>query len=122
LECCKTTDLVCLYKLDLTDVAKIAVSIRVDSELHVSVCKKGLRLDNAMLQWALGETSMLKHWSQLDTLLSHYGSETYEFSVNECVCNLEYCLSDLYIRMQRDECSEQRLERFFNVFVFNGAV
>ena len=53
----------------------LALCIRVDNTLSVTVFVAGKQVNNRRLQWILPTGDKLERWSQLETMISHYGSK-----------------------------------------------
>jgi hypothetical protein len=87
--------MICLYVINFDEVPKLAVSITVHSDLSVVVYKGDLKLPYESLRWLLGDVNKLAYWSQLASLLSHYGSTVLEITVAEYAACLESYIKDL---------------------------
>ena len=60
---------------EINCVPSLALCIRVDNTLSVTVFVAGKQVNNRRLQWILPTGDKLERWSQLEIMISHYGSK-----------------------------------------------
>ena len=88
------------------------MSVRINRALCVEVHKGGFLLSKSSLSWVMGTENKLTCWSQLDTLLSHYGSDIYVLPLSHFIASFECYLNDLCERIREsDEYEGSTLER-----------
>lgn len=107
-------DCVCFYIVDTDDTPRLRVSIRVRNDLLVEVHRQGCVLGKRTLSWILGTENKLEHWSQLDTLLSHFSSEhsDSDVSISSYIETVDCLLQEVCKRVREsDDYDSSTLER-----------
>jgi hypothetical protein len=108
----KNDTFICFYIIDIDDIPRLRVSVRINKALCVEVHKGELLLSKTSLSWVLGSENKLTCFSQLDTLLSHYGSDKNEITISHSVDSLACGLTQLCERVKEsDEYDSSTVER-----------
>lgn len=66
---------VMFYTMDCAPVPRIVTSIKIDSNLILSMTLDGREMDRADLTWILPITGRINRWSQLKLLLKHFSKK-----------------------------------------------
>jgi hypothetical protein len=64
-------DYLCISAIEVSDVPRFTVVIRIRQDMTVDVLKGECRLSSDTLRWVLGNDCKLVCWSQLSSVLSH---------------------------------------------------
>ena len=75
----------CIYTFDLVDKPWITTAIKILRSLNVEVYRGESHVVSQSLTWILGKLCVLKCWSQLSSVLSHFCTDVGHLSVKEQV-------------------------------------
>lgn len=75
----------CIYTVDLVDKPRITTAVKVLRSLNVEVYRGESHISSSSLTWILGKQCLLKSWSQLSSVLSHFSTDVGHLSVKEQV-------------------------------------
>ena len=98
----RTDVYICLYRIDLVDVPRITVSLRIDRSMHVDAFKGEQQLDVSSLEGILGSDCVLMYWSQLSTLLSQFSAMVTpgsDLSISVTVACIQKLFDNLYRKL-----------------------
>ena len=98
----RSSEYICIYRVELTHTPRIIVAIRIDRVLHVDAFKGELKLDSHLLEWILGKDCIIGCWSQLSLLLSHLSGlvdKDSDFSILDTVACIQRALDGLCNRL-----------------------
>ena len=85
----------CLYTVDVVDKPRITTAIKIMRNLNVEVCRGESHVKSSSLGWILGKPCVLKCFSQLSSLLSHFSADVGHLSVKEQIEVVKQDISDL---------------------------
>src|SRR5688572_14034296 len=75
----------CIYTVDLFDKPRITTAVKILRSLNVEVYRGESHVTSQSLTWILGKQCLLKCWSQLSSVLSHFSTDVGRLSVKEQV-------------------------------------
>ena len=75
----------CIYTVNVVDKPRITTAIKILRSLNVEVYRGESHITSKSLTWILGKECLLKCWSQLSSLLSHFATHVGHLSVVEQV-------------------------------------